>query len=501
MSSTIPQPPRKWLLRLGLPVGLIGLTAGVLIATSWRALQPVTRVQATIVAVRAVETSEPLSLGSGGGVIQAPGWVEPDPFATYVAALRQGVVASVEVLEGDRVAAGDVVATLVGDDARIILQQRNASLAQRHGELASARAVLTAATTTRTELVAPLRRIAVANASIAQRTAEIASLAAAIGVQEATRDALNDEYTRKKNLVEEGAVAAGPVARLAIAIRGAGARLEQLRADQRAVAANLERSNAEATAARRDRELLISETLDVAQAEANVTVAEAAVALAEAHVADAALAVERTRVLSPVNGIVMERFVTTGSVIRFQGGEHAASVLSLYDPERLQVRADIPLADAGNVGVGQRAEITLDVLRDTVLYGEVTRFVHRADLSKNTIEAKIRIIDPSPLLKPDMLARVRILPAQDDATGTVLRTIDRVFVPIIALTDLTHVWVVEDRSSGRGTARRRAITLGETLVDGWREVLSGLSPGDAVLTGDVTIREGELVSIEQGVTS
>ena len=501
MSPTIPQPPRKWLLRLGLPVGLIALTLGVLLATSWRAWQPATRVHATIVAVRAVETSEPLQSGTSGGVIQAPGWVEPDPFATYVAALTQGVVASVEVLEGDHVTAGDLVATLVKDDAAITLQQRNASLAQRHGELASTRAVLTAAITTRTELVAPLRRIAVAKASIAQRTAEVAALSAAIAVQDATREALKDEHTRKKKLVEEGAVAAGPVVRLGLAIRGATARLDQLRADQRGVSASLDRANAEAVAAQRDGDLLIRETLDVEQARANVTVAEAAVALAEANVADAALALERTNVRSPLSGVVIERFVTTGSVIRFQGGEHAASILSLYDPKSLQVRADVPLADAGKVGVGQRAEITLDVLPDTVLYGEVTRFVHRADLSKNTIEAKVKIFDPSPLLKPDMLARVRLLPAQDKATGTVLRTVDRVFVPIIALTENGHVWVVEERSSGRGTAHRRTIKLGNTLVDGWREVISGLSPGDAVLTGDVTLREGEIVSLEKGVAS
>ena len=71
----------------------------------------------------------------------------------------------------------------------------------------------------------------------------------------------------------------------------------------------------------------------------------------------------------------------------------------------------MPLADVAMVGAGQPAEIVVDLLPDTVFTGEVLRFVHRADLQKNTVEAKVRINDPSELLKPDMLARVRILPA------------------------------------------------------------------------------------------
>ena len=87
----------------------------------------------------------------------------------------------------------------------------------------------------------------------------------------------------------------------------------------------------------------------------------------------------------------------------------------------------MPLAEVARIGVGQPAEITLDLLPDRVFKGEVTRLVHRADLAKNTVPVKVRLIDPDPRLKPDMLARVRVMPSSGDSATRRIAT--RVFAP------------------------------------------------------------------------
>ena len=120
------------------------------------------------------------------------------------------------------------------------------------------------------------------------------------------------------------------------------------------------------------------------------------------------------------------------------------NIVHLYQPDKLQVRADVPLASAAMVGVGQRAEIVVDVLPNQIFKGTVTRFVHRADLSKNTIEAKVQIHDPSLLLKPDMLARVRILPALASETEQALRRTPRTFAPGEAIID-GKIWIIESQ--------------------------------------------------------
>jgi HlyD family secretion protein len=197
--------------------------------------------------------------------------------------------------------------------------------------------------------------------------------------------------------------------------------------------------------------------------------------------------------VSPIDGIIIERLTSPGSVVRFGNDEHASHVVHLYDPAKLQVRADVPLADVAMVGAGQPAEIVVDLLPDTVFTGEVLRFVHRADLQKNTVEAKVRINDPSELLKPDMLARVRILPAPPAANGEVRKQrLPRVLVPAKAVFE-SQVWILEGDDGDLGTARRRTVTTGPGLYEGWMEILDGVLPGERVILDWGNVSEGQLL--------
>ena len=93
MNSTIPMPASKWVLRIAVPLVVLGLAAALLMTAGWRALRPATEVQAVTVVVRSVQTDEPMTgLESEGGIIQAPGWVEAEPFSVFAGALAEGVV-------------------------------------------------------------------------------------------------------------------------------------------------------------------------------------------------------------------------------------------------------------------------------------------------------------------------------------------------------------------------------------------------------------------------
>ena len=182
----------RWMLRFGLPLFFIGAAVALLMVTGWQALRPVQPVDAIAVAIRPVETSAPMRQ-TGGGLVQAPGWVEADPFSTYVPALTSGIVEDVLVLEGDTVRKGQVVANLVDDDARLVLERSKAILAQREGELAAAKAALKAAETELRELVALKRREAVAVAETSRLAAELAAYPPKIEQAKATVEELRDE--------------------------------------------------------------------------------------------------------------------------------------------------------------------------------------------------------------------------------------------------------------------------------------------------------------------
>ncbi|MCH2134462.1 MAG: efflux RND transporter periplasmic adaptor subunit [Phycisphaerales bacterium] len=435
MTEYVPMPARKWLLRIGLPITILLAAAALLVVASWSALQPATAVRAVPVVIREIETDEPVDPTideTTGSVVQAPGWVEADPYSVYAAALAEGVVKEVLVLEGDPVNRNQPVATLVDDDARLALERAEAFVQHLEADLAIKKVQLS---------------------KVPQKIAEATS----------NLMALQDEVKRKTTLLESGAVAAGPVERLKLKVEASEARIRQLRIEQQ-------------------------------ELEAHVMDAKALLAEGQAQRDEAQLRLDRMIVRSPMDGVVIERLTAPGSVVNFGNGDHGSHIVHLYDPRKLQVRADVPLAQAAQVGVGHPAEIIVDVLPGTTFTGEVTRFVHKADLQKNTVEAKVRINDPSDLLKPDMLARVRILQpkATDSAAGT--RRISRVFVPRDSVNGNGEVMVIESLNDGRGTTQRRAVDIGTTEIDGWIEIRSGLSPGDRIVLDEIA--DGTLVRVE-----
>ncbi|MDE1038277.1 MAG: biotin/lipoyl-binding protein, partial [Phycisphaerales bacterium] len=141
MNTTIPQPKRRFLTRLGVPVAIIAVTACVLIYASWQSIRPSTKVQAVTVVMRDVVTDIPQEIGEDlGSIVQAPGWVEAEPYSVYVGALTQGIVEEVLVLEGDVVDKGQPIAKLVSEDNELAVQAADAKVQLWRGKCNAAQA-------------------------------------------------------------------------------------------------------------------------------------------------------------------------------------------------------------------------------------------------------------------------------------------------------------------------------------------------------------------------
>ena len=131
--SPVPPPASRWKTRILLPALVLGAAAAVLAYSARDAFQPAVAVNVVPAVVRQA-TEAPV----GGVVAQAPGWVEPDPYAITVPALADGIVQDVLILEGQSVKAGQVLVQLVDADARLALAKAQAELAQRQAELTAA---------------------------------------------------------------------------------------------------------------------------------------------------------------------------------------------------------------------------------------------------------------------------------------------------------------------------------------------------------------------------
>ena len=103
-------PARRWKTRVLLPAGIILAVLLLLGYAARESLLPARSVQVIPVVLReASADASAVSLGS----VQAPGWVEADPFSVGASALADGVIREVLVLDGQAVQAGQTIARLI----------------------------------------------------------------------------------------------------------------------------------------------------------------------------------------------------------------------------------------------------------------------------------------------------------------------------------------------------------------------------------------------------
>ncbi len=153
-------------------------------------------------AVRVVPVLVSLADMQTGGtpLFKAAGWVEPRPTPISVAALAPGVVRELLVVEDQLVTEGEPVANLIDDDARLALNQADATLHLREAEVQEAQATVDAA---QTNLKIPAHLelpLAEADAALAVIQTELSNLPRQIERAEARlRLAEIDLHSKEKN--------------------------------------------------------------------------------------------------------------------------------------------------------------------------------------------------------------------------------------------------------------------------------------------------------------
>lgn len=498
-------PGRRLPWHILVPAFVLVAVGGLLIASAGSALRPAAPVRVHAVVFDRTQAAPESAPGEDRDAaptraVQAPGWLEAEPFRIACAALADGVVDEMLVLEGERVEAGDIVARLVATDAELAARRAEAELAAAEAELALASAALDAAQADWEHPVERERSVAVALAALAETEAELAQLPSLIEAEVASLDSRREELTRSRTALASGAATDIEIIVLEKQVEAQAAAIDALRRREAILQARRARLDAELTAARRAAELRIEERRALDQAAATVAAAEAALAQARAQRDEARLRLERMTIRAPISGYVQRRLKAPGDkVMMGMDDPHSAHLVHLYDPSRLQARVDVPLADASHVAVGQHCEVVVEVLPDRTFAGEVTRITHEADLQKNTLQVKVRIIDPSPMLRPEMLTRVKFLPREPAPANGQTANRQSILVPKQALARPSDhrqqlVYAIRERRADRGVAR--AVPVSVLSVDsGWARVRAELHPGDLVALDPASLDNGDHVRV------
>lgn len=158
------------------------------------------------------------------------------------------------------------------------------------------------------------------------------------------------------------------------------------------------------------RESLKSAEAQLAVTEAQVKSAQANVAQRQAAFAQAKVDLARTRITSPVDGIVIKRTVERGQTVAasLQAPELFVIAQNLQD---MQVEASIDESDVGRIRNGQRATFTVDAFPGQTFEGQIRQVRKAAQNVANVVTyvAVIGFSNNGGRLLPGMTANVRII--------------------------------------------------------------------------------------------
>lgn len=431
-----------------IPLAIVAGFALLFLALFRDRLLPAPDVNVAVVLATISDSSEPTvgaeKAADGGMLFQASGWIEPDPLPIKATSLVDGVVETVHVLEGQSVKKGEPLATLISEDARLSL----ATAEQNHRTL------------------------------LATRDAHLGAIDSACKKREGAQAMAKSAETLRDEALDRLARFEGLSARAIPEQEIVSARLRVAREEaQLSVSAAL---TAEAGA-------------EIERLNLETQVRENEIRAAAIEVEKAQLALSRTVIPAPTDGRVLRLLAAPGQKKMLQDNDMESSTIAiLYHPAKLQVRVDVPLADAAGLQIGQDVRIRCSLLPEKIFKGVVTRITGEADVQRNTLQAKVSITDPVDQLRPEMLCRVEFLavaqtgPATAQTVGGAVAT----WIPDSAASG-GIAWVCDPESK---RVSRRDIKRTTETREGHIRISEGLRPGEWVVLSPRNLNDGQRVN-------
>lgn len=175
-----------------------------------------------------------------------------------------------------------------------------------------------------------------------------------------------------------------------------------------------------------------------------------------------------TTLHAPISGVIASRDVAAGQYVS-QGGDKP--VMTITDPSRVWLVAQVAESDAENVRVGDPVEVTTPALPGRVFHATIDLVGAALDPQTHRLPVRASIPNPDKALKPQMFASFAIKHLN---AGEAIR------VPAAAVIhegDTARVWIM--RPDGLLVARD--VTTGDS-ANGLVTITQGLKPGEKIVT-------------------
>jgi membrane fusion protein (multidrug efflux system) len=247
--------------------------------------------------------------------------------------------------------------------------------------------------------------------------------------------------------------------------------LAALRGNLSQVQANLALSRANAARAKGLAPSGVVSQQELENTASAVSAGEANETALKAQISAIAVRLGETRITSPMDGYVWRRLLDPGALIGLTGG--GGTILTVVQVDVVRVFINVGERDTPGLHLGLPAYFETDAYPGRRFEGKVVRLSPAFDPVTRTLEAEVRIPNPTGELRPGMYGR-----------GAIVLAVHRnaVTVPATAIqisNEQKYVFVLE----GGDIARRRDIQTGFDH-GAWLEVTKGLeSAGEIVTAG------------------
>lgn len=182
-------------------------------------------------------------------------------------------------------------------------------------------------------------------------------------------------------------------------------------------------------------------------------------------------------VRAPISGVITDQQVTNASGVQSLS---SANPFTISDLSNIWILCDVYENDLANVRLGETADITVSAYPGRVFTGRISNIGAILDPNIRTAKVRIELKNPG-LMRPGMFVT---------ATFHGSKTEKHAAVPASAILHLhDRDWVyVPTSGTGSNSFRRVEVKAGANLPDKMQEILSGLNPGQQVVTNALELQ-------------
>ncbi len=214
-----------------------------------------------------------------------------------------------------------------------------------------------------------------------------------------------------------------------------------------------------------------------------VAISKANIAQSQARLKSLEINLSYTKIYSPISGIVSQVATQEGETV--VAGLSAPNLITILNPERLEIWTYIDETNIGRVKVGQEVDFRVDTYKDKIFKGKVDDIYPQPEVKENIVYylaiVKIKPED-AVMLKPDMTANVKIY---TETKKNVL------LVPNEAVKFEEGSYTVYQGTEKKKTTKKIKIGIRDEKNT---EVLEGLSEGEELLIENLKVEKGKAIN-------